>query len=120
MKNVLVVDDVREIADSTAIMLQLYGYAVRTAYGGREAVTAAGEKRPDVILLDLSMPVVDGFEAAREIRGLYSVPPPLLVAVSALARPGLEGDLRASGFDRHLTKPANIDELLAIVEEAPG
>lgn len=119
MKKVLVVDDVHDIADSTALMLRLHGHTVRTAYDGRTAVVAVLEERPDVVVLDLNMPVKDGFDAAREIRGVHPSPPPLLIAVSALTRAGLFADLRASGFDHHLTKPANIERLLTLVEEAP-
>jgi CheY-like chemotaxis protein len=119
MKKVLVVDDMHDIADTTAIMLRLHGHVVRTAYNGREAVTAVCEERPDVVLLDLNMPVLDGFDAARAIRGLHPTHPPLLIAVSALTRSGLSADLQASGFDHHLTKPANIESLLSLVEDAP-
>jgi CheY-like chemotaxis protein len=58
MKKVLVVDDVHDIADSTAVMLRLHGHVVRTAYSGREAVAAVCEERPDVVVLDLNMPVL--------------------------------------------------------------
>jgi len=116
MKKVLVVDDVHDIADSTAIMLRLHGHVVRTAYNGREAVAAVCEERPDVVVLDLDMPVKDGFDAAREIREVHPRPPPLLIAVSALTRTGLSEDLQAAGFDHHLTKPANIERLLSLVE----
>lgn len=118
MKNVLVVDDVHDIADTTAIMLRLHGHRVRTAYNGREAVSAVGEERPDVVLLDLNMPILDGFDAAREIRQLHPTPPPLLIAVSALARQGLSSDLQASGFDHHITKPADLEALLTLFGEA--
>lgn len=65
VKKILVVDDVHEVADCTAELLGLLGYEVRTAYDGQQAVEAARQQRPDVVLLDLNMPVLDGFEAAR-------------------------------------------------------
>ena len=117
MKTILVVDDVHDLADSTATLFSLMGYTTRTAYNGREAVDSAMAQRPDVVLLDLNMPVMDGFEAARAIRKRYSSPPPLIVAVSALAGPAFELKLRECGFDHYVTKPADITKLLALVEQ---
>lgn len=115
MKTILVVDDSHDLANSTSMLLGLLGYKTRTAYNGQEAVNAATEERPDVVLLDLNMPVLDGFQAAREIRSRYPSPPPLIVAVSALAGPPVARRLRESGFDHYLTKPADLPQLLALV-----
>ena len=117
MTKILVVDDVHEVADSTAELLGLLGHEVRTAYDGNEAVAAARQERPDVVLLDLDMPVLDGFGAARQIRDLYQSPPPVLVAVSALAYLSSDERLRDAGFDHALTKPADVDALVAIVHD---
>lgn len=118
MKTILVVDDVHDLADSTATLFSLMGYTTHTAYDGREAVDSAMAHRPDVVLLDLTMPVMDGFEAARAIRQRYPSPPPLIVAVSALAGPTLEQKLRECGFDHYVTKPADIARLVALVERS--
>ena len=118
MKKLLVVDDVHDVADATATLFGLLGYKTRTAYDGREAVEAAQEERPDIVFLDLNMPVLDGFGAAREIRDSYPSPPPTLVDVSALAHLSSDESLRACGFDFFVTKPADIDKLIAIVEGA--
>ena len=118
MKKLLVVDDVHEVADTTAAYFALLGYDTRTAYDGRQAVQAATEERPDVVLLDLNMPVLNGFEAAQEIRSRYPSPPPTLVAISALAHLSSDATLRACGFDYFVTKPADIDDLVAIVERS--
>ena len=96
----------------------MLGYETRTAYNGREAVDAAVAERPDVVLLDLNMPVLDGFQAAREIRNRYPSPPPTIVAGGALAHLSTDAKLRACGFDYYVTKPADIDELISIVESA--
>jgi CheY-like chemotaxis protein len=116
MKTILVVDDARDLADSTATLFGLLGYRTRTAYDGGEAVRMAIHERPDFILLDLTMPVMDGFEAAREIRKHYTSPPPIIVAVSALAGPKIEAKLREHGFDHYVTKPADMVQLLAILD----
>lgn len=116
MTKILVVDDVHEVADTTAELLGLLGHDVRTAYDGRQAVAAARRERPDIVLLDLDMPVLDGFGAAREIRDLYPSPPPVLVALSALAYLSSEDRLQGAGFDHALTKPADFEALSAIVD----
>lgn len=118
MKKILVVDDAHDIADSTALLLRLLGYETTTAYDGREAVSAASAQRPDVVLLDLNMPVFDGFQAAQEIRGLFAEIPPTIVALSAVAHLSNEDELRECGFDHFITKPADVEQLVAIVEGA--
>ena len=118
MNKVIVVDDVHDLTDSLAMLLTLTGHPTRTAYNGREAVAAAAAERPDVVILDLNMPVMDGFHAAREIRDRYPSPPPVLVAVSALSVNSVQQRLDDCGFDHFLTKPANIDTLLTIVDRA--
>jgi CheY-like chemotaxis protein len=118
MSNIIVVDDVHDLADSLAMFLTLKGHQVRTAYNGLEAVIAAKAERPDVVVLDLNMPVMDGFRAAREIRDRYRAPPPVLVAASALSANSVQPRLDECGFDYFLTKPADIDRLLSIVEQA--
>ncbi len=116
MKTILVVDDNRDLADSTAMLFRLLGYQVQIAYDGAEAVAAALVERPDFVLLDLNMPVMDGFEAAHRIRRHYPAPPPVIVAVSALAGPSVEAKLREVGFDHYVTKPADMVKLLAILD----
>ena len=118
MSKVIVVDDVHDLADSLATLLTLSGHATRTAYNGLEAVIAAAEERPDVVILDLNMPVMDGFTAARKIRDRYPAQPPVLVAVSALSANSVQQRLDDCGFDHFLTKPPDIDRLLSIVDEA--
>lgn len=118
MTTVIVADDVRDLADSLATLLTLTGHATRTAYNGLEAVKAATAERPDVVILDLNMPVMDGFQAARQIRDRYPSQPPVIVAVSALSVNSVKKRLDDCGFDHFLTKPADIEQLLAIVDHA--
>ncbi len=120
MKKLLVVDDIHDLVDSTAELFCLLGYDTRTAYNGREAVHAANEERPDVVLLDLDMPVLDGFGAAREIRCRYPSRPPLIVAVSALAGPAMAVKLGDCGFDHYVKKPADLVKLISLIEPGPG
>lgn len=116
MTKVLVVDDLADLADSTATVLSLLGYETSTAYGGREAIAAADNERPDVVLLDLQMPLVDGFQAARAIRSRYPGHPPRIVALSAVAGPKLVHQLENCGFDGYLIKPAKVGDLLAMMQ----
>jgi CheY-like chemotaxis protein len=116
---VLVVDDNRDAAASLALLLESMGNEVRTAYDGEQAAAVASEFRPDVALLDIGMPKLDGYEAARRIRRESNGRPLRLVALTGY---GQESDRRKSheaGFDRHLVKPLRpqvLVELLAEIE----
>jgi CheY-like chemotaxis protein len=117
-RRILVVDDNRDAAESLAEMLEIMGHEVRAAHDGEAAGVAAAEFRPDVVLMDLGMPKVDGYEAARRIRAEPWGNEPLLVALTGW---GADEDRRRTheaGFDRHLVKPVALDaltELLATV-----
>jgi DNA-binding response OmpR family regulator len=116
-KRVLVVDDLRDSADSLATLLEECGHAVRTAYDGEAGVAAAAAFDPDVVLLDLGMPKLNGYEACRRIRQRDRVP-----YVIALTGWGHEDDRRKSsdaGFDQHLVKPVDVDALLKILDTLP-
>lgn len=118
MKKILVVDDARDVADSTASLLNLLGYETRTAYDGADAVALATKYSPDVVLMDLTMPILDGFDAARKIRGGAATSHLVLIALSAIAHLSAESRLRDCGFDHWMTKPADVDALIAIIEGA--
>jgi CheY-like chemotaxis protein len=115
---ILVVDDLRDAADSLATMLRTMGHDTRTAYDGLEAVQAAAAFQPEVVLLDIGLPGMNGYEAARRIRG---EPWGGNVALVALTGWGQDDDKRRSfeaGFDHHLTKPvepAALAKLLALM-----
>jgi CheY-like chemotaxis protein len=104
---VLIVDDNRDAADSLSVLLSMDGHDVRTVYGGRAAVSAAETFRPDVALLDIGMPEVDGYAAARAIRALRGSVDTHLVAITGW---GQQEDKRRAlepGFATHLTKPVD-------------
>jgi DNA-binding response OmpR family regulator len=107
----LVVDDDPDAADMLALLLQLEGHDVGVARDGPTALEAALAEPPDVVLLDIGLPYMDGFEVARRLRSHKSPKRPLLIAVTGH---GEEAErLRAYdvGIDLHLTKPVGIDEL---------
>ena len=104
---VLVVDDYPDNVESMALLLRLYGHEVDVALGGAAALRAAQAQQPDAVLLDISMPGLDGYQVARQLRAMFRDKPLLLVAITAH---GFEEDRRRceeAGFDRHLVKPAD-------------
>jgi CheY-like chemotaxis protein len=115
-RRILVVDDMRDNADSLAMLLRLDGNEVETAYDGLAALEAAERLRPDVVLLDIRMPKLNGYDACRRIREQPWGKGMLLIALTGW---GQEEDLRRTeeaGFDSHLVKPvdpAALSELLA-------
>jgi CheY-like chemotaxis protein len=112
---ILVVDDNVDAAVTLSTLLELEGYQISTAFNGQEAVTAATQDCYHVVLLDLNMPVMDGFEAARALRKLQ--PAPKLIACSACD--DMEARRRTSqlGFSAHLTKPIPVDFLLDTLKQ---
>jgi CheY-like chemotaxis protein len=112
---VLVVDDNPDGADTLAMLLQVMGHDVDTAYDGEHAIEAAERMRPDVILLDIGMPKLDGYETCRRIR---ERPWAKAVFVVALTGWGQEEDRRrteAVGFDRHMIKPVDPAALTSLL-----
>jgi CheY-like chemotaxis protein len=108
---VLVVDDVRDAADSLALVMKLTGHEVCAVYDGRTALRVAGPFRPDAVLLDLGLPGLDGYEVARRLRGEVGLRDALLIATTGF---GQEEDRRRSrevGFDYLLLKPFDLPEL---------
>jgi two-component system CheB/CheR fusion protein len=121
---VLVVDDNVDAANSLAMLLALTdGHDVRVAYDGLAALEVAQVHRPDVLLLDLGMPGLNGFEVARKLRAQTEFARSLIVALTGW---GMERDrirTRESGFDQHLVKPVEPDtirELLAQFGQGRG
>ncbi|NUS39644.1 MAG: PAS domain S-box protein [Lysobacter sp.] len=118
-RSVLVADDNHESADSMALFLRLSGHEVRTVYDGRACLEAIEERPPDVVLLDIGMPVIDGYETCRRIRAL---PGGDGIAVLATTGWGQDADRERSnacGFDEHLVKPVDPGALLARLDSLP-
>jgi CheY-like chemotaxis protein len=116
-RRILVVDDNRDAAESLALLLQLMGHETRAVYDGLEAVEAAKKFQPDVVLLDIGLPKLDGYEAARRIRAQQRDKRLTLVALTGW---GMGEDLRRSdeaGFDAHMVKPAEPDALMRLLAE---
>ena len=114
---VLVVDDLTDVADSEAELLTLVGFEARACYDGPTALRVAGEFFPDVCLLDLHMPLMDGDELAVRLREQAGGRPLLLVAVTAMGGEAYRQRTEAAGFHLHLIKPVDPHDLLRVVDE---
>jgi|GEM_PF-2197717 len=117
---VLIVDDNRDAAHTLARLLQRQGYELRTAYDGPEAIDAAREFRPRIILLDIGLPSLSGYEVARIIlkeSGESEEPPPVLIAMTGWGQENDRRRSREAGFTRHLIKPVDLAELRETLRE---
>lgn len=114
---VLIVEDNRDAADTLRMLLKAHGYEVSVAYSGPEGLEAATLLKPDVVLCDIGLPGMDGFAVASALRKLPVGDQPRLVALSGYGRE--EDRVRAlqSGFDDHLTKPADVEKVLGKLTE---
>ncbi len=112
---ILVVDDNRDAADSLAMLLRATGNDVRTAYDGLEAVQAASEFRPEVVLLDIGLPKIDGHEVAQRIRKEPWGRQMCLIAVTGWSDETDRARSRAAGFDHHLVKPLDTGHLAQLL-----
>ncbi len=114
-KVVLVVDDEQDILDVATLVLEDEGYAVRTASDGQKALGIVAEQAPDLILLDMRMPVLDGWGFVREYRSRYDHSVPIVVLTAAANAVKRAEEIGAIGF---LEKPFDIDALVGIVRRS--
>jgi len=114
---VLCVDDNRDLADTTAAVVQLFGYEVTVCYDGATALKLATAASPDICLIDLNMPGMPGDELAVRIRALHPDHKIALVAVTAMSSDEARERTRRAGFDLHLVKPVDPSRLLGLISE---
>jgi PAS domain S-box-containing protein len=117
---ILVADDNQDAADSLALLLESRGHEVRTAHGGHAALVVASAFRPEIALLDIGMPDLNGYEVARQLRQCSWGKSVRLIALTGW---GQEEDRRraiAAGFDRHLTKPVDLQALESLIASLAG
>jgi signal transduction histidine kinase/DNA-binding response OmpR family regulator len=113
---VLVVDDNRDAAQSVASFLELGGHDVRIAADGAEALVAAALFSPEVFVLDIGLPVIDGYELVRRLRQMPTLRSALVVALTGYGQQEDRLSAEAAGFDHHFVKPADPAALLACIE----
>jgi len=114
-QRILIADDNADSAESMGMLLRLMGNDVRIAADGLEAVEQAATFQPDIVLMDIGMPRLDGYEAARRIRKQAWSRDTLLVAVTGWGPSDDSEEATAAGFDRHFTKPLDPAELRRLV-----
>lgn len=115
---VLVVDDSADSGESLAAVIGLLGHSARVAYDGRAAVEQAEEFRPHLVLMDLTLPMLSGYEAAAQIREQQGQRDIMLVALTGWGRAEDEQRSASAGFQRHVVKPLDLDLLKELLAEA--
>ena len=111
-RRVLVVDDNPGAAKMLAMMLtKFWGHEVQTAHGGLDAVDAAEKQRPEVVLLDIGLPDISGYEVAQRLRAASEFAGTLMVALTGYDDPDDRRRSQEAGFDLHLVKPASVTAL---------
>jgi signal transduction histidine kinase len=118
-RRVLVVDDNHDSAASLALLLQLTGYEVKMAHDGLEAVEAAAKLLPQIVLLDIGMPNLNGYDAARKIREQAWGKDMVLIALTGWGQEQDRERTREAGFDAHLLKPVDHDALTKLLASTP-
>ena len=119
-KCILVVEDQEDLRGVLRDLLTGSGYAVIEAGDGEAGVAKAKSERPDLVLMDVQMPVIDGYEATRRIKLDPALKPIPIVAVSSFAMKGDEEKARAAGCDHYVTKPYSPMQLLRLIRSFLG
>jgi CheY-like chemotaxis protein len=113
----LVVDDQPDAADTLTAVMELLGCQVRTTYDAVSAIRVSDEFRPQVCLVDLKMPGMDGFQLAGHLRAQAGASPRLLIATTALADEESRDRSRGAGFHVHLVKPVDVPSLVDAITQ---
>jgi CheY-like chemotaxis protein len=116
---VLVVDDNVDSAETTAALLRLRGHDVRTAHDGPTAVAVALDYQPNVALLDIGLPGMDGYELARRLQEDHALRGIVLIAMTGYAQDEHRRRAQQAGFTEHLVKPVPLDVLDKVVTKLP-
>ncbi|NGZ84046.1 hybrid sensor histidine kinase/response regulator [Duganella aceris] len=111
---VLVVDDNEDAADSLAALLEIDGFDVRAVYDGAAAVAATAQSQPDMIIMDLGMPGMDGYETARAIRQRPGAERILMLALTGWGQSDARRRTLEAGFDHHLVKPVELEQIIRL------
>ena len=114
-RRILVVDDNADAADSLGMLLEVRGDQVRIAYDGLEALAAEAEFRPAVVLLDIGMPKLSGYDVAKRIRAVRGEAV-LIVAITGWGQEDDRQRARDAGFNHHFTKPVDFEMLLDLID----
>lgn len=107
----MIVDDNRDAADSLQMLFEVYGYQAACAYDGRSALEAVRAATPDIVVMDLGMPGMDGYQTARAMRALPGGEAIVLIALTGWGHEDAREKTGAAGFDHHIVKPVNFETL---------
>jgi two-component system, cell cycle response regulator DivK len=116
-KRILIVEDTEDNRQIVRDLLSSAGYELIEAADGAEGVAAAEREKPDLILMDIQLPEMDGYEATRRIRAIPAIAKVPIIAVTSYALAGDEGKTREAGCDGYVAKPFSPRQLLAKVRE---
>jgi two-component system CheB/CheR fusion protein len=119
-KRILIIDDSADASLTTQMLLELRGHKVETAIDGPSGVKVAQSFKPEVILLDIGLPGMDGYEVARCLRALKETKDVLLIALTGYGQKDDFLKSHEAGFDHHLVKPADTDELQDLIAARQG
>ena len=115
-ERILVVDDNRDAADSLARLIRSFGLDAKAVYDGSEAIEATADFQPDMALVDIGMPGMDGFQTVSELRQRRGNVHLIVVAVTAWSRDEDKRRAYESGFDLHVPKPMTVERLKEVLE----
>ena len=116
-RRILIVEDNRDAQEALSCLLKLWGHEVIAASDGESGIQCALELRPDVALVDLGLPKIDGYEVARRVRAALGLTSPLLIALTGYGAPEQRSQALAAGFDLHIVKPVEPERLAELLEE---
>lgn len=114
-RRILVIDDNVDAAIMLASLLKKHGHEVHSAHDGEEALSVFEDFRPDIVLLDIGMPGMDGLEVARRLRQRKTSPRPLIIAITGWGKPEDEMRSKDAGFDFHLVKPVEEQKIISLI-----
>jgi CheY-like chemotaxis protein len=116
-RRILVVEDNVDAADAMQMLLRQMGHEVQVVNDGAEAVGVARSFRPDIVLLDIGLPGMDGYEIAGRLRALPETSSARMIAVSGYGQQKDRARSQAAGFDRHMVKPVDPAQLTEVIDE---
>ncbi len=117
-RHILVVEDSADARETLVALLETHGHRVDSAADGATGLERALALQPDIVLLDIGLPVLDGYEVARRIRASHGIRRPLIVAITGYGTPEDRDAALLAGFDAHITKPVEYATLAALIAGA--